>query len=332
MTAAYLRATDELSLVADDRDATILREGAEVALLPGAGPAVATLIPLLARPRDRTDLRRALDHAHPPSGGALIDALVEHGALIAHPLVEDLATLHAATTAGGALADPAPPAADSAFLLREYHGDGPVGLPAPREPAGSLAGALTSRRSARGDCTATFGVEDLATLLAWGAGSRGVTALPHVAGGMAGHRTYPSGGALYMIETYVVALGITGLRSAAYRYQALPHRLVPVAAAPSPDALPHWLPECPLTSISALLVLAADWSRPSLTRYGGKAYRLALLEAGHIAQSVMLTCAAAGLDVLPVCGFDDGLVSIALGLEHPQETAVYLLAIGAGAA
>jgi SagB-type dehydrogenase family enzyme len=74
--------------------------------------------------------------------------------------------------------------------------------------------------------------------------------------------------------------------------------------------------------------LFIDFTRHSFEKYGAKIYRLALLEAGHIAQNLLLTAAALGLAGLPLCGFRDAEISAAAGLDFPQQAVVYAVAIG----
>jgi SagB-type dehydrogenase family enzyme len=64
-------------------------------------------------------------------------------------------------------------------------------------------------------------------------------------------------------------------------------------------------------------------------KYGDRAYRFALLEAGHIAQNLLLGAAAEGLAALPVGGFANEKLNALLGLDGKQEFAVYLVFLGA---
>ncbi|TMQ27155.1 MAG: SagB/ThcOx family dehydrogenase [Deltaproteobacteria bacterium] len=70
---------------------------------------------------------------------------------------------------------------------------------------------------------------------------------------------------------------------------------------------------------SLLVYLFMDFARPSLGKYGEKAYRMALFEAGHLAQNLLLVAAASGLAGVPLCGFDDEQLSLSAGLAFPQE-------------
>jgi SagB-type dehydrogenase family enzyme len=58
------------------------------------------------------------------------------------------------------------------------------------------------------------------------------------------------------------------------------------------------------------------------------AYRLALVEAGHVAQNVCLVATGLGLGVCPLAGYVDDALNDLLGLDGVDETVVYALAVG----
>ena len=94
-------------------------------------------------------------------------------------------------------------------------------------------------------------------------------------------RAAPSGGALYPLELYVASLRVPGLEGALFHYDPLRHGLEllrPIGADDSVGALtpyPELLVEC-----SAFVVVTAVFWR-SRFKYGQRAYRFALLEAGR---------------------------------------------------
>ncbi|GIG92094.1 SagB/ThcOx family dehydrogenase [Plantactinospora endophytica] len=141
-------------------------------------------------------------------------------------------------------------------------------------------------------------------------------------------RAHPSGGGLCLVETHVVAVRVAGLPAGGYRYLPLAHALSRRAGAPPATEPARWLPELPPGDTGAVVLLTVDFARPGLARYGGKAYRLALLEAGHIAQNLLLLGTALGVAGRPYCGYDDEAAARAAGLGHPTETVVYAVALG----
>jgi SagB-type dehydrogenase family enzyme len=183
-------------------------------------------------------------------------------------------------------------------------------LPAPHRDGGaSLATVLATRRSTRVFARREVSERDLAQLL-WAA--QGISD---------GHRTAPSAGALYPITVRLVdASGI-------WRYVPAEHVLIRESATTPRDALrsaAHG--QDSVGDAPATLVISASIA-VTAAKYGGRAERFATLEAGHVAQNILLTATALGLAAVPVGAFDDDMTRHALGLAA-SETPLYLIPVG----
>jgi SagB-type dehydrogenase family enzyme len=258
-----------------------------------------------------------------------VGRLVNEGVLVPWDLGPRLAELHRRTT----LPSDWPavnPGLETERLLRDSAGEEVLPLPPSRLDVANLVELLCGRRSVRRFGGGSISVPDLATLLALGAGCTGgeATAALLAPEGPPAGRTYPSGGALYPIEVLVYPLRVDAVPGGFHLYQPLPHRLVSVAPAQTTDRLAGWLPNHPIAEAGLLLCLGVNFSRPSLGKYGERAYRLALLEAGHVAQNILLVSAALGLAALPICAYDDENLSIAAGFAFPDAAIVYAVAVG----
>ena len=75
-----------------------------------------------------------------------------------------------------------------------------------------------------------------------------------------------------------------------------------------------------------IAVTAMVWR--SRFKYGARAYRFVLLEAGHVAQNVLLAAAALGLAAVPLGGFYDREVDAVLGADGLYEASLYLIPVG----
>jgi len=193
-----------------------------------------------------------------------------------------------------------------------------IELPAPSAPVVSLADALLSRASAYASRAAALSAEDLGTLFGLALGMRAGRA----------QRTYPSGGALYPIEAYLVVSKESGIGPGVYHYNPTLHALERLWEVPAhieaedlvlrPDERLH---------ASGLVVLTGVWGR-SAAKYGDFAYVLALLEAGHISQNLLLTATALGLSTRPLAAFDSPAIETLLDLDpaHEQVVLTILLA------
>ena len=78
---------------------------------------------------------------------------------------------------------------------------------------------------------------------------------------------------------------------------------------------------------AALVVLTAMFWR-SRFKYGLRAYRFALLEAGHVVQNAILAATALGLPALPIGGFYDRRLDALVGADGLDEASVYALLLG----
>jgi SagB-type dehydrogenase family enzyme len=65
-----------------------------------------------------------------------------------------------------------------------------------------------------------------------------------------------------------------------------------------------------------------------MTKYGERGYRYALLDAGHLAQNILLCCSSLGLAAMPTCAFADDELNELLGLDGCNEAAIYAIALG----
>lgn len=185
-------------------------------------------------------------------------------------------------------------------------------LPAPRTTSDvSLEEALASRRSVREFESTALTLEEISQLL-WAA--QGITS-------ESGGRTAPSAGALYPLEVYVATA------DGVYHYLPEGHRAEILSRADLRAALAHaardqaFVAEAP-----AVFVITAVFARTAV-RYGERAERYVHLEAGHVAQNVLLEATALGLAGVPVGAFSDAGIQQTLGLPS-DHAPLYLLPIG----
>ena len=78
---------------------------------------------------------------------------------------------------------------------------------------------------------------------------------------------------------------------------------------------------------SGVLVLTASFEKTQV-KYGERGYRFVLLDAGHLAQNILLVCEDLGLAAIPLGGFDDDGLANELQLHGELETPLYVIFIG----
>ena len=176
----------------------------------------------------------------------------------------------------------------------------------------SLEEALAQRRSVRSFADQTLTREDISQLC-WAA--QGIT------DDREGLRTAPSAGALYPVELYVVgAECVEHYRPRGHileRYLDGDIRGALKAAALDQNSVGE-APTC--------MVITAVVERTA-RKYGPRAERYCFMEAGHIAQNILLQATALHLAGVPVGAFEDEKVDAVLKLP-PGQHALYLIPIG----
>jgi SagB-type dehydrogenase family enzyme len=318
-----LRRGDGIVLRLTDVDAIAERDNILILYLSGESSRVGRLWNLLDVPRTFVELSTTV-------GGSPQDALLERmldaGVLVVCSLATRLGQLHCETTSNTQRSG-SDSRWEDARLIRDYAGEGVLELPVPILK-GNLADALINRRTQQQLSGAPVSLVTVSTLLAFGTGTPTGCGLPLIVGGPPGRRTYPSGGALYPVEILIDPICVEGLAPGYYRYQVLGHRLVPVSPPQGGAALAQMLVDNRISGAGIVFLLWVDFTRPSLGKYGEKSYRLALLEAGHLAQNLLLVAAALGLGTVPVCGFDDDGLAREAGLNYPQQAILYTVSAG----
>jgi len=196
-----------------------------------------------------------------------------------------------------------------------------VELPDPAPTGADLWEALARRRSARDFSGEPLSLQELAALLWAGAGVSAV----HSGYAL---RTAPSAGALYPVETYVVAHRVDGLEPGVYHYAVLERALERLRAGDvRPAAARAALDQDIAQDAAAVFVWSAVWRR-SIWKYGQRAYRYVPLDAGHIAENVALAAVGLGLGSCQIAAFYDDEANDLLGLDGESESVVYMTVVG----
>ncbi|HXY33307.1 MAG TPA: SagB/ThcOx family dehydrogenase [Planctomycetaceae bacterium] len=175
----------------------------------------------------------------------------------------------------------------------------------------SLTEALKKRRSCREFSAAQLSLDQIAQLC-WAA--QGVT---HPEG----YRTSPSAGALYPLTLFVVD------RHGVYEYRPREHTLVRSAGTDLRKLLQRAAldQEC-VADAAACFVIAISVEHLA-ARYAERAEQFCLLEAGHVAQNLLLQATSLGLAGVPVGAFRESQIDRILRLPSSLRS-VYLVPIG----
>lgn len=136
-----------------------------------------------------------------------------------------------------------------------------------------------------------------------------------------GYRPYPSAGALYPIETYVLTLRVQDLEPSIWHYDPWCHELELVLREVDEEQLcaamgsgRHYV------KTSSILILHTALFERSAVKYGFRSYRFCLQEVGAMAMCVSLAATAAGVGDLQIGGIFDDLANDLLGADGVSET------------
>lgn len=239
------------------------------------------------------------------------------------------------------------------FLFHHYHrksisraGQGPPTLPAdwPKEwktiyyksyqnvpilpltdivpPAADFFALSAKRASVRGGHGKGISVSDLSLMLKY---SCGLQNKARRASGVK-LRAQPSGGARFPLEAYILSLKKeNGVATGVYHYNVKKHGLDTLCVRDfSHEDIARlftypWSVDC-----SMALIITAVFERSS-PKYGERAYRFALIEAGHIGQGVYLAGESCGVGVTGMGGVREEALHELLDIDGTQEALVYAL-------
>ena len=197
------------------------------------------------------------------------------------------------------------------MILQESNGL--IKLPSPQQKGSmSLESILAQRRSLREFERRELTLAEIGQIL-WAA--QGITDSDE------GLRTAPSAGTLYPLEVYVA------ISSGVFHYRPINHILVrniweDVRRQLRQTALDQgWVEAAP-----CVFVIVGIYERTT-GKYGDRGIRYVHLEAGHVAQNILLQAVALGLGGVTVGAFRQRHVEQILDLRE-REKALYLIPVG----
>jgi SagB-type dehydrogenase family enzyme len=202
-------------------------------------------------------------------------------------------------------------------------------LPKPNVAEGLLS-LLNRRRSIRSFLPASISLEALGDCLFAGLGITGFldTHFPGSAR-LIPLKMAPSGGGRNPYEAYVYALHVKDLASGLYHYSAIDHSLGLMTATPAVPPTQLLVGQYWAEDAGALILLVANFERSMWKYPHPTAYRVVLIEAGHIGQNIALAATDHALTAVPTAAFSDTAAQTLLNLDWIKQSLVYVLLVGA---
>lgn len=183
---------------------------------------------------------------------------------------------------------------------------------------------MARRRTVRSAAKPSITLAQLADCLFAGMGITGHT---QNSVGMLPLGMTPSGGARNPFEAYVLARRVDGLAPGIYHYSAVDHDLgkLPGRDVPAFSGLlggQDWCDEMP-----CVVLLVADLRRTMWKYEDANAYRVVLIEAGHIGQNIMLAATRHGLSACPTAALCHSKIRDMLRLKRVTDAPTYALTL-----
>ena len=142
-------------------------------------------------------------------------------------------------------------------------------------------------------------------------------------------KTSPSAGARNPIEVYLMALKVKGLNPGLYHYDAKDHALERISSEATPQMARAYCADQPFAARSAaLFIMTAVFARTMWKYHHPRAYRVVLLDAGHLGQTFCLTATRMGLAPFTTAALKDTLIEKDLGIDGISESVIYVTGVG----
>jgi SagB-type dehydrogenase family enzyme len=211
--------------------------------------------------------------------------------------------------------------------FKKIPGAASIRLPSHEIDADTFFETLHARRTHRDFAKRAVSLENVSKLLKTTWGVQGYVQT-NVFGRLP-YKTSPSGGARHPGEVYLIALRVDGLERGIYHYQAKDHRLARLPAKASPRRASAYCADQPyFVGAAALFIMTAVFAR-TMWKYGrARAYRVVLLDTGHLGQTFCLTATRLGLAPFTTAALKDSLIEKDLGIDGISESVLYVTGVG----
>ncbi len=190
--------------------------------------------------------------------------------------------------------------------------------------SGALLALMAQRRSCRTPTDDSISRGQLVTCLLAGLAITGFT---HNGVSELPLKMTPSGGARNPFEAFVLARRVTGLAPGLHRFSGLDGSLTPLKRGAKLSGAAVLAGQDWGENMPAIILLVGFLSRAMWKYREANAYRVLLIEAGHIAQNMMLAACAEGLATCPTAALDHHLISTHLRLDEITEAPIYAVAL-----
>ena len=211
--------------------------------------------------------------------------------------------------------------------VKQYPGAHSVSLPTPKPGENTFTHLAAARTSGRNFASTELSVADISAILYWSM----CESVPHNQTDVTDfvRRPYPSGGAKFPIEAYVLTDNHNELGTAGYHYRPDTHVLERVVGLSQDQmqVIKKGYGYQFVSDIPVLFVFSYIRER-NVPKYGYFGEKLALLEAGHIGQNIVMMATDCAVQAVPLAGGDYVNLDSLLELDSYNESSFYTIGLG----
>jgi SagB-type dehydrogenase family enzyme len=156
-----------------------------------------------------------------------------------------------------------------------------------------------------------------------------VPGLPRTTSTGAYRRTSPSGGGRHPTDIYPYIKNVSGVPEGFYRYSIDDHKLYPIASACTDEELQQICGGQPWVSDAAVLLFYVSRFERTRWKYpNARAYRILMMDVGHLSQTVYLVAGALNLQLTYTAALRDELLENHLSLDLGEDLVLSCSVIG----
>jgi len=211
--------------------------------------------------------------------------------------------------------------------FKKIEGAERIALPPAVGKTDSFFQTLRARRTSRTFSPAPASLASISQLLQTTWGVQGFIKTKYF--GALPLKTSPSGGARHPIEVYLMALRVQGLDPGLYHYDARGHALERISSGATAQKARAYCAGQPYAARAAALFIMTGVFARTMWKYGhARAYRVVLLDAGHLGQTFCLTATRLEMAPFVTAALKDSLIEKDLRIDGITESVLYVTGVG----
>jgi len=139
----------------------------------------------------------------------------------------------------------------------------------------------------------------------------------------------PSSALRHPFDAYVIVLNVDGVPAGVYQYDTATKELIDQQKRVTVQSVAPLLEnQSALTNVAAIAVMCPVFTRATWRGPGNRAYRTALIDAGHLGSTFALVATALGLSPFTTMAFNEKGMENLLGLDGVRECPIYVAGVG----